>query len=272
MIPHAFLESDLSIWGTPQYLDRYKDFIILLLCFIIGFSSFFFFDNSYYKTFDIDKQFGFGYVEENEKEATDFILNNHLKGNIFNNFDIGGYLAYRLYPSYRLFVDNRPEAYPSNFFQETYIRMQEDEKLQREIFAKYHIQTIVLGHPEQAPWAQTFLSRIQGDKSWRLVFLNSHFIIFTQQTNFVDLRDNNSPIIDRIRKENNYLDLLRLTGVLQILRKEDLAAISFAKAKKIGTESCAIKRLTVLELKNSVYFTQVNEYIRGSFWCFSSSK
>lgn len=255
-----------------QYFDRYYNFIILLLCFIIGFSSFFFFDNSYYKTFDIDKRFGFGYVEENEKEATDFILNHHLKENIFNNFDIGGYLAYRLYPTYRLFVDNRPEAYPSSFFQETYIRMQEDEKLQNDIFAKYHIQTIILGHPEQASWAQTFLSRIQEDKNWKLVFLNSHFIIFTRKTNLIDLRDNDSLMINRIEKENNYLNLLRLAGVLQILRKGDLAAISLAKAKKTGTESCAIKRLTVSELKNSVYFTQANEYMRSSFWCFSPFK
>jgi hypothetical protein len=58
----------------------------------------------------------------------------NLKGPIFNNFDIGSYLIFRLYnkslPAGRqVFVDGRPEAYPASFFQITYILMQQDPKL-----------------------------------------------------------------------------------------------------------------------------------------------
>ncbi|MDP2585823.1 MAG: hypothetical protein Q8P29_03005, partial [Candidatus Levybacteria bacterium] len=60
--------------------------------------------------------FGLGEVT-GAKEGVDFFLKNNLKGPIFNNFDIGSYLTYRLYPKEKVFIDGRPEAYPASFFQ-----------------------------------------------------------------------------------------------------------------------------------------------------------
>ncbi|PIP87416.1 hypothetical protein COW81_00305, partial [Candidatus Campbellbacteria bacterium CG22_combo_CG10-13_8_21_14_all_36_13] len=57
--------------------------------------------------------------------AVNFVLENDIQGNMFNNFDIGGYLIYRLYPDRKVFVDNRPEAYPAEFFEKVYKPMQE---------------------------------------------------------------------------------------------------------------------------------------------------
>jgi len=45
-----------------------------------------------------------------------FFLDQEIRGPIFNNYDIGGYLIYHLFPGERVFVDNRPEAYPASFF------------------------------------------------------------------------------------------------------------------------------------------------------------
>ena len=45
-----------------------------------------------------------------------FFQNEGLKGPVFNNFDVGSYLIFYLFPEERPFVDNRPEAYPVEFF------------------------------------------------------------------------------------------------------------------------------------------------------------
>ncbi|PIY71855.1 hypothetical protein COY87_04010 [Candidatus Roizmanbacteria bacterium CG_4_10_14_0_8_um_filter_33_9] len=248
-------------------LTSYRNSIILLFLFIISFLSFFFFDNSYSNTFDSDKRFGFGF-EENEKEATDFILKHNLKGNVFNNFDIGGYLVYRFYPKYQLFIDNRPEAYPSDFVQNIYIHMQEKIDLQNSIFKKYDIKTVVFSHTDQTPWAQQFISRISQDNNWKLVFLNSRIIIFTQNTKLPDLRDNRLFFKKSIDKENSYLNLLRFSGIFNSLHIDDLANYAFKKAEKLGIDSCSIKRNIVMQMKNSIYFSQVDNYKRSSFWCF----
>lgn len=41
------------------------------------------------------------------KEGVDFIEKNNLKGRIFNDFGSGGYLTWRLYPKYKIFIDTR---------------------------------------------------------------------------------------------------------------------------------------------------------------------
>jgi hypothetical protein len=41
----------------------------------------------------------------------DFLLDNHLKGNMFNEFSKGGDLIYHLYPSYKVFFDSRADVY-----------------------------------------------------------------------------------------------------------------------------------------------------------------
>ena len=41
--------------------------------------------------------------------SADFFKTENIKGSIFNNYDIGGYLIFNLFPNQKLFVDNRPE-------------------------------------------------------------------------------------------------------------------------------------------------------------------
>ncbi|MBI3232378.1 MAG: hypothetical protein HYZ51_04870 [Candidatus Doudnabacteria bacterium] len=53
--------------------------------------------------------FGIG-LKPQVNNAAEFFLSNHIRGPVFNNYDIGGYLVYYLYPAERVFTDNRPEA------------------------------------------------------------------------------------------------------------------------------------------------------------------
>jgi Flp pilus assembly protein TadD len=43
--------------------------------------------------------------------AVDFILNNRPSGNLYSNDQFGGYLIYRLYPQFKVFVDGRNDFY-----------------------------------------------------------------------------------------------------------------------------------------------------------------
>ena len=59
-------------------------------------------------------------VEDNADRAIRFFNKNDLKGPIYNNYNIGNYVEYRLYPSEKVFVDGRPEGYPKEFFEKEY--------------------------------------------------------------------------------------------------------------------------------------------------------
>ncbi len=123
--------------------------------------------------------FGFG-VATGAKQGVDFFIKQDLKGPIFNNFDIGSYLIYRLYPKEKVFVDGRPEAYPSRFFQETYLPIQIDEKKFELVDKQYNFNTIFFSHTDQTPWAEKFLKQITQNNQWRLVYLDDFTAIWTK--------------------------------------------------------------------------------------------
>jgi hypothetical protein len=126
--------------------------------------------------------FGLGTVTGAEK-GVDFFLNNNFKGPIFNNFDIGSYLDYRLYPEEKVFVDGRPEAYPSSFFQDIYIPMQTDAGKFELVDQQYKFKTIIFSYIDQTPWAQAFLGQISQNKRWHLAYLDDFIAIWTKDAN-----------------------------------------------------------------------------------------
>ena len=111
------------------------------------------------------------------EKASDFLIENNIEKNIFNNYDVGGYLIYRFYPERKIFVDNRPEAYSVSFLQDVYIRMLEDKKFWNEKVLEYDINIIFFELTDNTPWAKKFLNRIIDDSQWKIIYLDNTQII-----------------------------------------------------------------------------------------------
>jgi len=116
-----------------------------------------------------------------EQEAAKYIINNKLSGPIFNNYDIGSYLIYYLYPSQKVFVDNRPEAYNKKFLQDTYIKMQQNPEKWTEVVDEYQIKTVVFGIQDITPWAQEFLRFIEDKQEWDNVYKDQYVSIWIKK-------------------------------------------------------------------------------------------
>jgi hypothetical protein len=116
----------------------------------------------------------------------DFFKQNHIAGPIFNDYDIGGYLIYKLSidgPNQRVFVDNRPEAYTPEFFRDVYIRAQRDEIEWHQLDNRYHFNVIFFSRRDSTPWGRTFLDRRAKDSAWAPVFADNYNIIFLRRDN-----------------------------------------------------------------------------------------
>ena len=122
---------------------------------------------------------GFGLLSDNTASA-EFFKSANLKGPIFNNYDIGGLLIYKLYPNERVFVDNRPEAYSVSFFQNVYTPAQNDEAKWKELEDKYKFNTIFFYRHDFTPWGQKFLISRFRDKTWTPVFVDEFAIIYVK--------------------------------------------------------------------------------------------
>ena len=123
--------------------------------------------------------------------SAEFFKRNKLEGPIFNNYDIGGYLIYHLFPQERVFVDNRPEAYTVSFFKDIYVPMQEDELVWKKIDQQYHFNVIYFFRLDMTPWAQPFLLKRLRDPFWAPVFVDDYTIIFLKRN------EKNAPVIER---------------------------------------------------------------------------
>ena len=123
-------------------------------------------------------------------DSAKFFKANNIQGPMFNNYDIGGYLIFHLFPAVKVFVDNRPEVYSVEFFKDVYVPMQENNDIWRKVDSQYGFNVIYFYRHDLTPWGQNFLvNRIQ-DPQWAPVFVDTFTIIFLKRN------QQNKPIID----------------------------------------------------------------------------
>ncbi|MDP3764138.1 MAG: hypothetical protein Q8Q95_00775 [bacterium] len=116
-------------------------------------------------------------LESGNIQALEFFKENNITGPIFNNYDIGGYLIFGLPDKKKVFTDNRPEAYPTEFFEKTLIPMQEDEDVWNEKNSLYKFNAIIFSYRDYTPWGQTFFARILNDPEWKIVFADKRVVV-----------------------------------------------------------------------------------------------
>jgi len=114
--------------------------------------------------------------------SAQFVETNNVNGPTFSNYDIGGYLIFHKFPEEKVFVDNRPEAYPVPFFEETYVPMQEKLEVWSQKLEKYNFNTIWFYRHDLTPWAQEFLIARVADPDWAPVYVDNYVIIFLRRT------------------------------------------------------------------------------------------
>lgn len=116
----------------------------------------------------------------NANASAEFFKTLNPSGTIFNNYDIGGYLIFHLYPDYEVFIDNRPEAYPSSFIENEYIAAQEDERVWEDVAKKYDIGSIFVFYRDRTDWFEPFIIRRLADPNWIAVYADQDAIILLE--------------------------------------------------------------------------------------------
>jgi hypothetical protein len=226
-----------------------------------------FFTNYFYKTFDIKEEFGAGFYET-LAPAVSFLQTNKLPENIFNNFNMAGYLIYKTYPKYKPFIDNRPEAFSDDFVTNTYLPIFTNDSLRKKIFTQYNIQTVILQLDSGDQGARRLASVLYKDSSWRLAYLDSSTVIFTTDKKIKDIKSQRTLFEQMILTNNNYLELGKLASNLVLFGDNQLATVALEKANQINPDSCNIKRIIYSSFVNSGKYANA-EYIKGDKWyCF----
>lgn len=132
--------------------------------------------------FPFSPDFGVGLLPQYDKsiEAMKF-LSPQFYGPMFNNFDSGSFLIFSIYPTQKVFVDNRAEAYPDEFLQNIYVKAQEDETVWSEIDQRYQFGSIVYYRHDNTNWGQEFLVKRFQDPQWVPIYVDNYLIVFIKE-------------------------------------------------------------------------------------------
>ncbi len=117
---------------------------------------------------------------KNIAAAINFFNSIETTGTIFNNYDIGSFLVFALYPDKKVFIDNRPEAYPADFLKNEYIAAQEDEAVWQQVVEKYNIGVIYFYHRDATDWAGPFSIRRVQDPNWVPIYADGEVVILVK--------------------------------------------------------------------------------------------
>ena len=110
-------------------------------------------------------------------KAVDFLVNNQVKGNFFNDFNSGAYLIGRTYPNIKVFIDGRTELYGADFFKEyQQIWRKGDKRLFLDYAKKYNITGAFLNSYNQDIPSKC-LRMFYHLKGWKIVYFAEDAVI-----------------------------------------------------------------------------------------------
>jgi len=120
-------------------------------------------------------------LEEGNTAAAEFFIKEKLQGPIYNNYDVGAYLIYFLYPSHRVFIDNRPEAYPTSFFTDVYLPLHLDERKWQQVSSSHGFNVLFFNHRDRSSWGEQFMIRRLLDPAWAPVYFDKSVLLLLKR-------------------------------------------------------------------------------------------
>lgn len=182
-------------------------------------------------------------------DAALFFKEQHLRGPIFNDPDVGSYLIYHLYPQEKVFVDNRfGDAYSASFFATTYGPMLTDENRWQEELARHNFNAIFFYLYDNGPENREFLYERIRDPAWAFVYADTYAVIFLRNTpenqdviaTFRITRENAAERLKHLAESPRFDDQVAAADIFNLVGREDLSAELFLKVVATWPEKAKI--------------------------------
>lgn len=110
--------------------------------------------------------------------AVTYIAEHHLAPNLLNDYGYGGYLIWRLYPEYKVYVDGRADLYGDSFLKD-YIDLHNGQTNPKPVIARDQIRTVIL---QRSSTLAGLFYMMTGNNSWRLVYDDGNTVVFVPGT------------------------------------------------------------------------------------------
>jgi tetratricopeptide (TPR) repeat protein len=151
--------------------------------------------NSYYLSAGETSLFGGGESWWYPERAAAFLLRERLPANIFHDYNLGGYLVWRLGPRYPDYLDGRAVPFGAQlFFRQRSLQQQPpDSPAWREEADRRNINTLIFSVARYAGLGSIPLLKFCGSSEWAPLYLDEVAVIFVRN------RPENMPWISRLK-------------------------------------------------------------------------
>lgn len=194
--------------------------------------------NKFYLYTNSIKRFGLGVSDLIfSDKACNFIKENKLEGNIFNDLGSGGYLIWRLFPDKKVFIDGRLEVYGNEIYN-AYNGLFFNYPLFKQVANNLNINCIIWNY--NLPFMPgDFWDNVIKDSGWKLVCVDNSFIVFVC----------NKPYNDKVIKKGladyttelvNHHQGHEWRGAFfeQVLKLPQKAEVEYERAIRLNPDSC----------------------------------
>jgi hypothetical protein len=183
------------------------------------------------------------------KAAADFLQENHIKGNMLNDMGSGGYLAWRLYPEVKTFIDTRALNYTVMKEYSWLMKTTESVRnaslpagrlpLWKRLLENYNIKVIVFSPVDIYGNVLPLVFKLLDDDSWVPVSAQVMAVVFVKNT------PENRQIIEKFKLTNDQvynMMILRISLPAQLYRQNPYLLESLGDIFiKMGRREDAIK-------------------------------
>jgi len=178
--------NDISASGIFKRFSKYKKPAEALVCIVlIVFMSHFIWARAvctYYVEGTTFKSLNFGASKHQYSEGlAKFAKENNLKGNVFNDFETGAFIAGHLYPDCKSFIDGRTEVYGVELLKR-HTRLESQEELLEDVADEYNIKYAMVRNLK--PLGK-LLKKLYRNNEWKLVYFDGIVTVFAR-----DIKEN----------------------------------------------------------------------------------
>jgi len=172
--------------------------LTILLVLFIGKFNYNLATNNFYVKDQRSRRFGFGISEiAYPQKAADFIEENNIQGNMFNDYGTGTYINWRLFPGRQSFIDGH--SYTLDLLN-YYNKVVSGQISYQEAVAKYQISYFFLNYTNDD--SSKIIKQLFKDQNWALVYFDENSVIFLSNV------PENQEIIDKyaidFQSNNNF--------------------------------------------------------------------
>lgn len=221
--------SSIRLKAKLQFSERAKDFLIIATSLsLMILTAISWFVNS--------KEEGWGLgLTPKSLDAANFFKSQKLTGPIFNDYDIGSYILYNLYPGEQVFIDNRPEAFSKKFLEDVYFPLMTDENKWKEGMKTYNFNVIFYYQYDSGPQVREFLWKRIKDPDWSLVYVDQYSIILVRNAlrnksvidKYAITANNAEKTLQSLYTSNNPDDQIAAADTFNLLGLTDLGTRTF---------------------------------------------